>query len=149
MICLSAGPGSGANHLGDRLGTLRFLIHDRDPLFTAPFGEVFKSEGLRIITTLPRMPRMNAICERVIGTHRRELLDRTLILGERYLDLVLHEYLIQLQPAQTAPVRQQPPGHRDATRPGRDRPAIRPPKTRDHGTNQRISSCRVTPAQAP
>ncbi len=46
--------------LGDRLGTLRFLIHERDPLFTTAFGEVFKAEGLRIITTLPRTPRMNA-----------------------------------------------------------------------------------------
>jgi hypothetical protein len=32
--------------VGDRLGTLRFLIHDRDPLFAAAFGEVFKFEGL-------------------------------------------------------------------------------------------------------
>jgi putative transposase len=82
-----------AMDLGDRLGTLRFLIHDRDPLFTIAFGEVFKAEGLRIMTTLPRTPRMNAICERVIGTLRRELLDRTLILNERHLALVLREYL--------------------------------------------------------
>ena len=82
-----------AMDLGDRLGTLRFLIHDRDPLFTTAFGEVFKAEGLRIMTTLPRTPRMNAICERVIGTLRRELLDRTLVLGERHLALVLREYL--------------------------------------------------------
>jgi transposase InsO family protein len=80
--------------LGDRLGTLRFLIHDRDPLFTTAFGEVFRAEGLQIITTLPRTPRMNATCERVIGTHRRELPGRTLILGERHLALVLREYLI-------------------------------------------------------
>ena len=82
-----------AMDLGDRLGPLRFLIHDRDPLFTAAFGEVFKAEGLRIITTLPRTPRMNAICERVIETLRRELLDRTLILNERHLDLVLRQYV--------------------------------------------------------
>jgi transposase InsO family protein len=83
-----------AMDLGDRLGTLRFLVHDRDPVFTTAFGEVFRAEGLRIITTLPRTPRMNAICERVIGTLRRELLDRTLILSERHLALVLSEYLI-------------------------------------------------------
>ena len=79
--------------LGDRLGALRFLVHDRDPLLAAAFGEVFKAEGLRIITTLPRTPRMNAICEVVIGTLRRELLDRILILGERHLDLMLREFL--------------------------------------------------------
>jgi hypothetical protein len=82
-----------AMDLGDRLGMLRFLIHDRDPLFTAAFAEVFKSEGLRNVTTLPRTPRMNAICERVIGTLRRELLDQTLILNERHLDLMLREYV--------------------------------------------------------
>ncbi|MDX6419637.1 MAG: hypothetical protein QOG28_4257 [Trebonia sp.] len=53
---------------------------------------------------------MNAICERVIGTLRRELLDRTLILGERHLALVLHEYLIHYnghRPHQSR--RQRPP----------------------------------------
>jgi len=83
-----------AMDLGDRLETLRFLVHDRDPLFTAAFGEVFTSGGLRIIATLPQTPRMNAICERVIGTLRRELLDRLLVFGERHLALVLREYLI-------------------------------------------------------
>ena len=67
-----------AMDLGDHLGTLRFLIHDRDPVFTTAFGEVFKAAGLRIITTLPKTPRMNAICERVNGTLRRELIDRIL-----------------------------------------------------------------------
>jgi putative transposase len=80
--------------LGDRIGPLRFLIHDRDPLFTAAFAEVFKAEGAQVITTLPRTPRMNAVCERVIGTLRRELLDLVLILGERHLTSVLREYLI-------------------------------------------------------
>ncbi|GAB2810074.1 hypothetical protein GCM10027176_13490 [Actinoallomurus bryophytorum] len=53
------------------------LIHDRDPLFTTAFAEVFKAEGLRIITTLRHTPRMNALCERVIGTLRCELLTRS------------------------------------------------------------------------
>jgi hypothetical protein len=80
--------------LGERIAGLRFLIHDRDPLFTSAFREIFDTEGLRIITTLPRTPRMNAICERVIDTLRRELLDRILILSERHLARVLQEYLI-------------------------------------------------------
>jgi len=82
-----------AMDLGDRLGALRFLVHDRDPVFTTAFGEVFRSEGLRIIATLPKTPGMNAVCERVSGTLRRELLDRILILGERRLALVLREYV--------------------------------------------------------
>jgi transposase InsO family protein len=82
-----------AMDLGDRLGALRFLIHDRDPVFTTAFGEVFKAEGLPIVTTLPKTPRMNAICERVNGTLRRELLVRILILGESHLALVLREYV--------------------------------------------------------
>jgi putative transposase len=46
-----------AMDLDGRLGTPRFLIHDRDPVFTTAFTEVFKAEGLRIITTLPNLGR--------------------------------------------------------------------------------------------
>ena len=98
-----------AMDLDDRLGTMRFLIHDRDPVFTTAFGEVFKSEGLRIVTTLPRTPRMNATCERVIGTLRRELLDRTLILGDRHLDLMLREYVTHYNGHRPHQSRQQRP----------------------------------------
>jgi transposase InsO family protein len=80
--------------LGERIARLRFVNHDRDPLFTSAFREIFKAEGLREIPTMLRTPRMNAICERVIGTLRRELLDRVLILDERHLARVLQEYLI-------------------------------------------------------
>jgi transposase InsO family protein len=95
--------------LGERISTLRLVIHDRDPLFTAGFAEVFKADGLRIITTLPRTPRMNAICERVIGTLRRELLDQILILGEHHLALVLGEYLLHYNQHRPHQSRQQRP----------------------------------------
>ncbi|MGV9384669.1 hypothetical protein ACWDRB_53260 [Nonomuraea sp. NPDC003707] len=49
-----------AMDVGDRIAELRFLIHDRDPLLTSAFREVFKAEGLRAITGLPRTPRTNA-----------------------------------------------------------------------------------------
>src|ERR1700752_4357937 len=88
--------------LGDRLGSLRFLIHNRDQLFTAAFGEVLKAEGLRIITTLPRTPRMNAICERVIGSLRRELLDRTLTLGGKHSGAVRRGWRRRGRPAALA-----------------------------------------------
>jgi putative transposase len=136
-----------AMDLDDRLGTLRFLIHDRDPLFTAAFAEVFKAEGLRIITTLPRTPRMNAICERVIGTLRRELLDRVLILGERHLDLVLREYVKHYNGHRPHQSRQQRPPDIE-TSPSGTWPTCDPSaETCRHRSNQRISPGCVTPAQ--
>jgi putative transposase len=108
-----------AMDLGERLGTLRFLIHDRDPVFTTAFGEVFKAAGLRIITTLPKTPRMNAICERVNGTLRRELLDRILIIGERHLALLLREYVAHYNAHRPHQSRRQRPPDME-TQPARD-----------------------------
>ena len=61
----------------------------------------------------------NAICERVIGTLRREMLDRTLILGERHLDLVLRGYLIHYNRHGPHQSRQQQPPDVE-TQPDRD-----------------------------
>jgi len=52
--------------------------------FTASFDAVFQADGTRIMRTAVQAPRMNAICERLVGTLRRELLDRVLILGEAH-----------------------------------------------------------------
>ena len=54
---------------------------------------MFAAEGIKIAKTPVRAPRANAICERVIGTFRRESLDRMLILGRRHLEAVLAEYV--------------------------------------------------------
>ncbi|MEV6040535.1 integrase core domain-containing protein [Nonomuraea sp. NPDC052116] len=105
--------------LGDRIAGLRFVIHDRDPLFTYSFREVFTAEGLRIVTTMPQTPRMNAICDRVIGTLRRELPDRILILNERHLARALHEYVIPYNGHRPHQSRQQRPPE-TSTQPARD-----------------------------
>ncbi|MEW1837149.1 integrase core domain-containing protein [Nonomuraea angiospora] len=76
--------------VGDRIAELRLLVHDRDPLFTSAFREVSQPKGYGP-SPLCRGCR---VCERVIGTLRRELLDRILILSERHLTFVLREYLI-------------------------------------------------------
>src|SRR3954465_763658 len=78
--------------LGDQASDFRFLIRDRDSKFTRLFDEVFTTEGIRVVLTAPQAPRMNAIMERWVGTVRRELLDRILIMNERHLHKVLAEY---------------------------------------------------------
>jgi putative transposase len=78
---------------GDRITTISFLIRDRDSRFTRAFDAVFAAEGIRILTSPPRAPRANALCERRIGTLRRELLDRILIINERHSRRVLAVYL--------------------------------------------------------
>ena len=40
---------------------------------------VFQATGTRILRTDVQAPRMNAICERLVGTLRRALLDRVLM----------------------------------------------------------------------
>lgn len=72
----------------------RFLIRDRDGKFPGLFDAVLGDAGIQVVLTRVRMPRMNAICERVTGTLRRGLLNRILLLGERHLAFVLREYLI-------------------------------------------------------
>jgi putative transposase len=53
----------------------------------------FRQEGIRILRTPVRVPRANAIAERWIGTVRRELLDRMLIVNRRHLETVPAEYV--------------------------------------------------------
>jgi putative transposase len=79
-------------HLGDRVGDFRFLIRDRDSKFTGLFDEVFKAEGIRVVLTARQAPRMNAIMERWVGSVRRELLDRILIVNARHLRKLLAQY---------------------------------------------------------
>jgi putative transposase len=68
------------------------MIRDRDGKFTALFDEVFCAEGIRIVLTAPQAPRMNAIMERWVGSVRREILDRILIVNAAHLRKVLTEY---------------------------------------------------------
>ena len=100
--------------LGQRMATVKFLIRDRAGQFTGSFDAVFTAAGTRILASPPQAPRANAICERIIGTLRRELLDRLLIVNEQHLRRILTEYLMhyntarphrslsQLTPAQAA-----------------------------------------------
>jgi putative transposase len=79
--------------LGERFAEFRFLIRDRGSNFTAVFDAVFQATGTTILRTAVQAPRMNATCERLIGTLRHQILDRTLILNQAHLRAVLTEYL--------------------------------------------------------
>ena len=80
-------PGSRAEHV-------KFLIRDRAGQFTDSFDAVFTAASVRILPSPPQAPRANAVCEPIIGTLRRELFDRLLIVNEHHLRRVLTEYLI-------------------------------------------------------
>jgi putative transposase len=85
--------------LGARMTVVKFLIRDRAGQFTGSFDAVFQAEGIMIVASSPQAPRANAICEKMIGTLRRELLDRLLIVNEHHLRLVLTEYLLHYNTA--------------------------------------------------
>jgi transposase InsO family protein len=81
-----------AADLGTRLDSLRFVLRDRDTKYTDSFDAVFKAEEMDVLLSAPQAPRMNAHCERVIGTVRREALDHVLIMNEDHARQVLAEY---------------------------------------------------------
>lgn len=70
----------------------RFLIHDRDSIFSADLDRSVRNLGLRVLKTLYRSPRANAHCERLIVSLRREALDWVIPLGERHLRSLLSDW---------------------------------------------------------
>jgi len=71
----------------------RYLIHDPDSIFARHLDESITALGLIVLKSPPRCPQTNAICERVIGTIRREYLDWVIPLSEAHLRLILTEWV--------------------------------------------------------
>jgi len=71
----------------------RYLIHDRDSIYSSDLDSALKSMGLRILKTPFRAPQANAFCERLIGTVRRECLDFLIPLNERHVRRALKEWV--------------------------------------------------------
>ncbi|PPK63800.1 integrase-like protein [Actinokineospora auranticolor] len=78
--------------LGGKSEAFRFLIRDRGGQFTAAFDTVLADPGIEVLKIPPRCPRANGHAERFVGTIRRELTDRLLIVNERHLRSVLNRY---------------------------------------------------------
>jgi len=71
----------------------RFLIHDRDPLFTAEFLETLAAGGVKSVELPPRSPNLNGHGERFVSTIKESCLDRMVLFGEGSLRKAIQEFV--------------------------------------------------------
>ena len=71
----------------------RYLIHDRDSIFACHLDDSIRALGLAVLRSPFASPKANAICERVIGTIRRECLDWMIPMSEAHLRAILREWV--------------------------------------------------------
>lgn len=70
----------------------RYVIHDRDTIFSKGLDKGVTDLGVRILRTPARAPKANSVCERFGGTLRRECLDFLIPLNERHLKMTIKEW---------------------------------------------------------
>ena len=71
----------------------KYLIHDRDPLYTAKFEGILKAAGVEPVKLPPRSPNLNSHAERFVRSVKEECLDHLILSSEEQLRYVLTEYL--------------------------------------------------------
>jgi len=71
----------------------KYLIHDRDPLYTDKFDSILKAAGVESVKLPPRSPNLNAHAERFVRSVKEECLDHLILSSEGQLRYVLSEYL--------------------------------------------------------
>jgi len=71
----------------------RFLVHDRDSIFSPTVDEALNGFGIRVLKPPVRAPKANAYCERLVGTIRRECFDFLIPLNEGHIKRILREYV--------------------------------------------------------
>jgi transposase InsO family protein len=74
--------------------TPKYLIRDNDRKFGQSFARVAATSGIKVLRTPYQTPRANAVCERFLGTVRRECLDHFLIFHEKQLYRLLKAYVV-------------------------------------------------------
>jgi putative transposase len=72
----------------------RYLIHDRDPLFTEAFLSTIKDSGVRPVRLPPRSPNLNAHAERFVRSIKESCLDRLILFGESSLRTVIQNFIM-------------------------------------------------------
>lgn len=72
----------------------RFVIHDRDSIYSPELDSALKAMGLSVLKTPFRAPQANAFCERLVGTIRRECLDFLIPLNEKHLRRILKLWVV-------------------------------------------------------
>ncbi len=70
----------------------RFVLHDRDSIFSQELDKAVTKLGVRVLRTPLRAPTANAFCERLGGSLRRECLDFLIPLNERHLRMIVKEW---------------------------------------------------------
>jgi putative transposase len=71
----------------------RFVIHDRDTIYSEGVDRSLEAMGLEVLKTPARVPQANTFCERLIGTIRRECLDFVIPMTEQHLRAILREWI--------------------------------------------------------
>jgi putative transposase len=72
----------------------RYLIHDRDPLFTAEFLETVDTSGVKSLKLPPRSPNLNAHAERFVRTIKESCWDRMILFGEGSLRRAIQQFVM-------------------------------------------------------
>jgi len=78
--------------IGDKDGRNRYLIHDRHRIFAKHLDDSIRALGIEILRSPIASPKANSMCERVIGTIRRECLDWMIPMSEVHLRSMLREW---------------------------------------------------------
>src|SRR5450432_4092941 len=71
----------------------RYLIHDRDPLFTAEFLSALAEAGVESVRLPPRSPNLNSYAERFVRTIKESCLERLVLFGEKALRKAVREFM--------------------------------------------------------
>jgi putative transposase len=71
----------------------RYLIHDRDPLFTTEFVDMLADVGVKSVKLPPRSPNLNAHAERFVRTIKESCLERIILFGEGSLRTAIHNFV--------------------------------------------------------